>query len=106
MPEGSGCPHWGAWLQAAGAAEIDATPGVHVIASMLAIQAAIDGQGVALGRSVLVHDDLAMGRLVKPFDLTFPLRYSYYIVHPRKPQAEAAVQAFKEWLHGEAAAHA
>ena len=106
MPEGSGCPHWTVWLQAAGAPEIDATPGLHVNASMLAIQAALDGQGVALGRSVLVHDDLAMRRLVKPFDLTFPLRYSYYIVHPRKPQAEAAVQAFKEWLHAEAAAHA
>jgi LysR family glycine cleavage system transcriptional activator len=65
---------------------------------MLAIQAAIDGQGVALGRSVLVHDDLATRRLVKPFDPTFPLRFGYYIVHPRKPRADPAVQAFKRWL--------
>jgi LysR family glycine cleavage system transcriptional activator len=101
MPSHSDFPTWAFWLEAAGASEIDATRGLHVNASMLAIQAAIDGQGVALGRSVLVHDDLAKRRLVKPFNLTLPLRFGYYIVHPRKPQADPAVKAFKRWLLAE-----
>ena len=101
MPPDSAFPEWTAWLEAAGATGIDATRGLHVNASLLAIQAAIDGQGVALGRSVLVHDDLATRRLVKPFDLRFPLRFGYYIVHPRKPQPDPALQAFKRWLCAE-----
>jgi LysR family glycine cleavage system transcriptional activator len=102
MPRESAFPQWASWLEAAGVRKIDATRGLHLNASMLAIQAAIDGQGVALGRSVLVADDLASGRLVKPFDLTFPLRFGYYIVHPRRPTAAAAVDAFKRWLRVEA----
>jgi LysR family glycine cleavage system transcriptional activator len=101
MPLGSASPQWNVWLQAAGAPGIDATHGLHLNASMLAIQAAIDGQGVALGRGVLVHEDLATRRLVKPFDLTFQLRYAYYIVHPRKAQEDATVEAFKRWLRAE-----
>lgn len=104
MPSDSAFPQWSAWLEAAGARGIDAMRGLHVNASMLAIQAAIDGQGVALGRSVLVRDDLATRRLVRPFDLAFPLRFGYYIVHPRKQHAVATVQAFKRWLCAEAAA--
>ena len=102
MPSHSDFPKWAFWLKAAGVSGIDATRGLHVNASLLAIQAAIDGQGVALGRSVLVHADLAARRLVKPFDLTFPLRFGYYIVHPRKPRAAPAIQAFKRWLLSEA----
>lgn len=104
MPLGSASPQWAGWLEAAGGPAIDATHGLHFNASMLAIQAAIDGQGVALGRGVLVQEDLAARRLVKPFDLTFPLRFAYYIVHPRKPQVDATVQAFKRWLLAEAGA--
>jgi LysR family glycine cleavage system transcriptional activator len=104
MPARASFPHWSTWLHAAGVTGIDGQRGLQLDASMLAIQAAIDGQGVALGRSVLVADDLSSGRLVAPFSLSFPSRFGYYIVHPRKPQAPAAVQAFARWIREEAAA--
>jgi LysR family glycine cleavage system transcriptional activator len=102
MPPGSAFPNWAAWLEAAGASGIDASRGLHVNASMLAIQAAIDGQGVALGRSVLVEDDLAVGRLIKPFAVEHPLRFGYYVVHPRRLPRESPVPLFRSWLLAEA----
>jgi LysR family glycine cleavage system transcriptional activator len=69
---------------------------------MLAIQAALDGQGVALGRSVLVADDVAAGRLVRPFALAFPLRFRYYLVHQKDLPKESRVPVFRSWLLAEA----
>jgi LysR family glycine cleavage system transcriptional activator len=103
MPSRASFPQWFTWLQAAGVRGIDGQRGLQLDASMLAIQAAIDGQGVALGRSVLVADDIASGRLVAPFDLTFESGFGYHIVHPRKPGAPDAVRSFVRWVRAEAA---
>jgi len=104
MPERASFPQWSTWLQAAGVHSVDRSRGLQLNASMLAIQAAVDGQGIALGRSVLVADDLASGRLVSPFALSLPLRFGYFIVHPRRPVAPAAVEAFARWVRAEASA--
>ncbi|MFB3150470.1 MAG: LysR substrate-binding domain-containing protein, partial [Alphaproteobacteria bacterium] len=66
------------------------------------IQAAIDGQGVALGRSVLVEADLADGRLVKPFEPTIPLDYAYYLVCLESAAERPKVAAFRQWIMAEA----
>jgi len=102
LPEGSAFPSWAIWLEAVGAPGVDTTRGLRVNASTLAIQAAVDGQGVALGRSVLVEDDLATGRLIRPFTAMLPLRYAYYVVHPKKLPKESKVPVFRRWLLGEA----
>jgi LysR family transcriptional regulator, glycine cleavage system transcriptional activator len=101
LPEGSAFPSWAIWLEAAGAPGVDTTRGLRVNASMLAIQAAVDGHGVALGRSVLVEDDLATGRLIRPFSATLPLRYAYYVVYPKKLPKDSKVPMFRRWLLGE-----
>jgi LysR family glycine cleavage system transcriptional activator len=102
LPEGSAFPSWAIWLEVAGAPGVDTTRGLRVNASMLAIQAAVDGQGVALGRSVLVEDDLASGRLIRPFAATLPLRYAYYVVHPKQLAKDSPVPLFRRWLLAEA----
>ena len=70
----------------------------------LALQAAVDGQGVALGRLMLAADDLAVGRLVKPFDIVLPNDYSYWLVYPRAAAERPDVAAFRAWLLSEAKA--
>jgi len=93
---------WPTWLRTAGATRVDAARGPTFSDSSMLLQAAIDGQGVALGRSVLVSDDLAAGRLVKPFALSFPANAAYWLVAPPEAWDRPKVKAFREWLLGEA----
>ena len=93
------------WLLAAGIDHIDFTRGPVFSISSLALQAAIEGQGLALANSVLVADDLAAGRLVVPFDLSVcrPLDFAYHIVVPKRTADLPKVAAFKTWLLDEIA---
>jgi len=60
------------------------------------------GQGVALARGVLAADELAAGRLVRPFTLSLPTEYAYYLVYPENTAEYPKVAAFREWLLAEA----
>jgi LysR family glycine cleavage system transcriptional activator len=97
-------PSWQAWLDAAGVAGIDATRGRRYGQANMVIQAAIDGLGVALGRTALVHDDLAAGRLVAPFGPRVPCDYGYTLVCRPAALHHPPVAAFRKWLLAEAAA--
>jgi LysR family transcriptional regulator, glycine cleavage system transcriptional activator len=63
----------------------------------------VEGQGVALGNSSLIGDDLAAGRLVRPFDLTLkgPPEFAYYLVSPRATADRPLVKGFREWVLSE-----
>jgi len=90
-------PDWATWLTAAGIGGVDPRRGLRFNNSVLAIEAAINGQGVALGCSFVVADDLAAGRLVRPFAIPCVLEYSYFLVYPRS-RSSKKVQKFHEWL--------
>ena len=93
---------WRMWLMAAGLDSIDAKRGPWFSHAILVYQAACDGQGVALGATPLVDDDLAAGRLVKPFDLTLPSDWGYYFVCPKHTARRPDIEAFRDWLIVEA----
>ena len=95
---------WKNWLAAAGVGDIDATSGVQFSHSGLTVDAAIAGQGVALGRPLLVADDLASGRLVRPFDLALTSSYAYFVVYPHASADKPKIQSFRDWLLAEARA--
>lgn len=90
-------PSWSTWLASAGIDAVPATRGLHFNNSVLAIDAAINGQGVALSCSFVVADDLAAGRLVRPFDTPCDMEHNYYVVYPRARAGEK-VEKFYEWL--------
>jgi len=92
---------WAPWLKAAGVRGLDATRGPAFLDSNLALQAAIEGQGVALGRTVVVHDDLAAGRLVRPFAHSVPKAESYFLVATPEAAERPRVKAFRDWLMAE-----
>ena len=96
---------WPRWFAAAGAdGAVDTTRGPSFNDHSNAIQAAIDGQGVALGRTALVGDDLLAGRLVRPFERVIPADIAYWIVCPQGTAGRPKIVAFREWLLAEAEA--
>jgi LysR family transcriptional regulator, glycine cleavage system transcriptional activator len=104
--QGATWPNWRMWMLAAGIRDFDDRRGLHFSQTSLALQAAIDGHGVALSESSLVADDLAAGRLVQPFRVTIkgPPRFAYYVISPAETADEAMVRTFREWVLKEAAA--
>jgi LysR family transcriptional regulator, glycine cleavage system transcriptional activator len=98
-------PNWRMWMLAAGVDDFHETGGLYLDNSGLALQAAIEGQGVALGDSSLVSDDLAAGRLVQPFALTIkgPPQFAYYFISPAATQEDALIKSFRLWILAEAA---
>jgi LysR family glycine cleavage system transcriptional activator len=97
-------PNWKMWMAAAGIKDFDDRSGLHFRQTSLTVQAAIDGMGVALGDSNLVADDLAAGRLVKPFELVLrtPPQFAYYIITPRGAPPNPLVALFLDWCLKEA----
>jgi LysR family glycine cleavage system transcriptional activator len=101
-PQKGRWPDWQAWIQAAGVTGIDLTKGPRFTQHSMALQAAVQGQGVALGSTALVADDLAAGRLVCPFDFCLRTPFAYYVVAPSRLAQQRGVAAFRGWLADEA----
>jgi len=93
---------WRTWLLAAGVDLVDPTRGPIFTDSSMLIQAAMASQGVALARGVLAADELAAGRLVRPFTLSLPTEYAYYLVYPENSAEHPKIAAFREWMLSEA----
>ena len=95
-------PDWQMWLHAAGVQNVDTTRGPRFTYPEHAIQAAIDGGGVVLGRFTLARPDLQANRLVMPFDVSLPVGPVYYVVMPPSHERRPIVAAFHRWLLEEA----
>ena len=90
---------WQLWLTAAGLpVALAQRRGLNFDQSFMALQAAMDGLGVALGRSRLVEADIAAGRLVMPFDVVLPSDAGFYIVAPEETAELPKISLFREWL--------
>ncbi len=89
---------WNDWFKLAGLNASATGKGAIIDDTNVLIQAAIDGQGIALGSTAFVQDHLDSGRLVKPFDISLVNDFAYYVVCPESHLQNPAVRAFKEWL--------
>jgi LysR family glycine cleavage system transcriptional activator len=94
---------WTRWLQAAGVADAQVTHGPVLNRASMAIDAAINGQGIALARTTLAAFDLINGRLVRPFAESLRLSKSYWIICPKATAALPKIVTFRDWLLAEAA---
>lgn len=94
---------WARWLDAAGVKGVDAARGPIFNQASMAIDAAVNGQGITLARTALAAWDLLAGRLVRPFEFGLKADYAYWIVCPKSTANLPKIATFREWLLAEAA---
>jgi LysR family glycine cleavage system transcriptional activator len=94
---------WSKWLDAAGVVDAAVPRGPALNYASMLIDAAIDGQGVALARTALAAWDLINGRLARPFDRGLRLSKTYWIVCPKAASSVPKIATFRKWLLAEAA---
>ena len=97
---------WGMWLRALKLENLVPASVLHFSSYDQAIQAAVAGQGVALGRSPLIDGLLRERKLVAPFRQTLASPRSYYLVQSAAAARKPEVQAFIAWMHEEVKADA
>jgi DNA-binding transcriptional LysR family regulator len=94
--------NWSAWLAAIGIHDLKPAGSLRFNHSAEAIQAAVDGLGVALGRVPLINNLLQQGKLVAPFQDRFATTRAYFIVTSGQGARRPGAQAFIDWLIEEA----
>ncbi|NWB63767.1 transcriptional regulator GcvA, partial [Pseudomonas sp. F1002] len=102
MDSHSGFPSWETWMQKAGSKDTLSLRGMQINNSAAVLQAAVEGHGVALARSVMAHDDLASGRLVRLFpDISVASELAYYVVYRPECASLPKLATFRDWLLAE-----
>jgi LysR family transcriptional regulator, glycine cleavage system transcriptional activator len=92
---------WPAWLDAAGIKGVPTAGGLQFDTIHMALQAAVEGLGVAIGRRPLVDRDLAEGRLVEACGPAIDAATGYWLVSHPAAEARPDIAAFKRWLVAE-----
>jgi LysR family glycine cleavage system transcriptional activator len=94
---------WSRWLETAGIVGVEVSHGPILNHASMLIDAAADGQGLALARTVLAAWDLITGRLVRPLAGSLQLSKTYWIVCPKAAAMLPKIATFRDWLRSEAA---
>ena len=94
---------WTRWLTAAEVRSVEPLQGLVMNRASMVIDAAVNGQGIALARTTLAAWDLINQRLVAPFAESLPLSSAYWIVAPQATAQLPKIVTFRNWLLAEAA---
>lgn len=89
---------WARWLAATGVTGVDPRRGVAFSDMNLTLSAAVAGQGVAMGDTIISGSAVASGLLVQPFARTIPAPAAYYIAADPTLVEGPLAQAFLAWL--------
>lgn len=93
---------WGTWMTARGVGNLRPAAALHFSQYEQMIQAALSGQGIALGRQPLINDLLQTGALVAPFKKAVVGSRAYFIIQSRLSAGKPYVVQFRNWLLSEA----
>lgn len=91
---------WRGWFRDRGL-EMDEAHGAILEDANVAMQAALFGQGVMLGYTEFVQDDIRAGRLIQPLNDLTPAREAYHLIIT-KTQISQSTQTVADWLTGQA----
>jgi LysR family glycine cleavage system transcriptional activator len=71
--------------------------------STMVLQAAVHGQGIALGNNVLAQPEIDAGRLVAPFEEVLMTKNAFYVVCHDKQAETGRIATFRDWMLAKAA---
>ena len=89
---------WKNWLKHVGVVGVNVNQGPVFSRSMLVLQAAALGQGIALGNTVLARPEIEAGRLVMPFEERVESRDAFYLVCEESQAELGKIAAFRDWI--------
>lgn len=89
---------WTAWFKQTNITDINVNQGPIFSHTSMVLQAAIHGQGVALGHSVLAQPEIDAGRLVRPFSEVLVSKNAYYVVCREEQDELGKIVAFRDWM--------
>lgn len=93
---------WEAWLREFGVKDKPARRGAQFDNYLILIQAALGGQGIALGGGRLADDFLASGALVRPIAATLRSESAFWLIVPREAPLSEPATLFRDWVLAEA----
>jgi LysR family glycine cleavage system transcriptional activator len=102
MDEARGHMDWDTWLTAQGHSGLKPAASIRFDSYEAMIQAALSGQGVAMGIGRLVSGLIDSGKLTAPFSKTATGSRSYFVIRSGNTRLRPHVQAFVDWLIDEA----
>ncbi len=89
---------WEMTVKSIGCPEVDVDRGLVFDTSQMAVLYALSGEGLALVDPLLFQDELASGKLVRPYEFQIDNGYGYYLaIHP-DDLGDTAVSVFRSWL--------
>jgi LysR family glycine cleavage system transcriptional activator len=94
--------NWTRLFRAAGVTD-PVSPGPVLNRASMLIDAAIDGQGIALARTALAAWDLITGRLMRPIEISLRMPNTYWIVCPKAASNVPKIATFRDWVLTEVA---
>lgn len=89
---------WRIWLNAVGLGDFKLAHGQIYETRNFAIQAAVDGLGVAIVDPSLAAGDIESGRLIQPFKQTLAVENAYYLVYPQSQSEDPSIIDLQDWL--------
>ncbi|MFM0705058.1 LysR substrate-binding domain-containing protein [Paraburkholderia sediminicola] len=93
---------WPEWFRCTGIQPSEALREQRFGNGLLALEAAVTGQGILLASRHIVQAELNTGKLIIALDRELPCPFAYYVVCPRPATERPIVHAFREWLFEEA----
>jgi LysR family glycine cleavage system transcriptional activator len=93
---------WHAWFKSAGLKLDRDIAGTSFTDTNALMEAAVTGQGIALGRLSVARSDILAGKLVRLSEHSLRVAYCHYAVYPIASESNPALAAFRDWLIEEA----
>lgn len=93
-------PEWPMWVKAIGLTDVDFDSGPRFNSASIAIDAAVDAQGVLLVEKALIENELLNGSLIQPFSEKYiqDTNFTYRLVYPEGHLSRHKVKVFREWI--------